>query len=51
MGRNGTVASTTTLPVPGRPAGVALVDLNGDRKADIVVTRGAQACASVLLSH
>ena len=50
MGRNASVPSRTTVPIPGRPKGVALVDVDSDGKADIVVTNHAQGCVSVRLS-
>ena len=50
MGRNASVTSRTTVPIPGRPKGVALVDVDSDGKADIVVTNNAQGYVTVRLS-
>ena len=50
MGRKASVTSRTTVPIPGRPKGVALVDVDSDGKADIVVTNNAQGCVTVRLS-
>jgi hypothetical protein len=49
MSRGG-VASNSTIAVSGKPKGLAMGDVNGDRKADIVVTNNAANAVTVLLS-
>ena len=49
MSRKGSVASRSTLSVPGHPKGLAIRDLNGDGKADIVLTNNAANTVSVTL--
>ena len=47
MRRAGGVAARSTLPMAGHPKGVALRDLDGDGKADLVVTATAANTVTV----
>ncbi len=49
MSRNGSVAARSTVAVSGHPKGLAIRDLNGDGKADIVVTNTATNTVTVIL--
>jgi hypothetical protein len=49
MSRKGSVAARSTISIPGHPKGLAIGDLNGDGKADIVVTNSASNMVTVIL--
>jgi hypothetical protein len=49
LSRVGSVASGSILSIPGHPKGLAVRDLNGDGKADIVVTNSAANTLTIVL--
>ncbi|MEO8503904.1 MAG: VCBS repeat-containing protein [Acidobacteriota bacterium] len=51
ISRAGAVASRRVLAIAGHPKGLAIRDLNGDGKADIVVTNSAGGGVTVILGR
>jgi VCBS repeat protein len=51
MTRQDSVGTTTRLPVSGHPKGLAVADLNGDRRAEIVVTLNTANQVAVILGR
>jgi FG-GAP-like repeat len=51
LGGKGTFTRAATIPVGDHPYGLAVGDLNGDSKADIVVANGRDNNISVLMSR
>jgi hypothetical protein len=51
MNRSGKVSSIQVIPVGRHPKGVAIADLNGDGKGDIVVCNQLDNDISILMTR
>jgi hypothetical protein len=51
MSSKGAVASISTIAISGHPKGLAIRDLNGDDKADIVVANNSDNTVTVMISR
>ena len=50
MSNKSSVVSRSPIAVGGKPKGLAIRDLNGDRKADIVIANNGDNTVAVMLS-
>ena len=51
MSRQGSVASSETIAVPGHPKGIAIRDLSGDGKGDVVITNNSRDNVTIIMGR